>query len=161
MTCNCDIFSWREVAHLKHYSVSHFKGLTNLLYGNMFVLQDIGETALHLAVVREMGNSLHLVDFLVQNMPTQALDKVTLAPSDSTGSGSNTVLHLCALHDKPECMKLLLRSGADPTLRNAQDKTPLDIAQDRGHHTCEELVSHPPLLARFQCTGIRDLRPLS
>jgi len=110
----------------------------------MFVLQDIGETALHLAVVREMGNSLHLVDFLVQNMPTQALDKVTLAPSDSTGSGSNTVLHLCALHDKPECMKLLLRSGADPTLRNAQDKTPLDIAQDRGHHSCEELVSHPP-----------------
>jgi len=127
----------------------------------MFVLQDIGETALHLAVVREMGNSLHLVDFLVQNMPTQALDKVTLAPSDSTGSGSNTVLHLCALHDKPECMKLLLRSGADPTLRNAQDKTPLDIAQDRGHHSCEELVSHPTVLARFQCTGIRDSLPLS
>lgn len=103
---------------------------------------DIGETALHLAVVREMGNSLHLVDFLVQNMPTQALDRVTLAPLDTAGSGSNTALHLCALHDKPECMKLLLRSGADPTLRNAQDKTPLDIAQDRGHHSCEELLRH-------------------
>ncbi|PNF38102.1 Arf-GAP with SH3 domain, ANK repeat and PH domain-containing protein 1 [Cryptotermes secundus] len=103
---------------------------------------DIGETALHLAVVREMGNSLHLVDFLVQNMPTQALDRATLAPSDTTGSGSNTALHLCALHDKAECMKLLLRSGADPTLRNAQDKTPLDIAQERGHHTCEELLRH-------------------
>ncbi|PSN53333.1 hypothetical protein C0J52_04104 [Blattella germanica] len=103
---------------------------------------DIGETALHLAVVREMGNSLHLVDFLVQNMPTQALDRATLAPSDSTGSGSNTALHLCALHDKAECMKLLLRSGADPLLRNAQDKTPLDIAQERGHHTCEELLRH-------------------
>lgn len=99
-----------------------------------------------------MGNSLHLVDFLVQNMPTQALDRATLAPSDSTGSGSNTALHLCALHDKAECMKLLLRSGADPTLRNAQDKTPLDIAQERGHHTCEELVS----LYVFDgnCTGI-------
>jgi Arf-GAP/SH3 domain/ANK repeat/PH domain-containing protein len=133
----------------------------NLLYGHMFVLQDIGETALHLAVVREMGNSLHLVDFLVQNMPTQALDKFTLAPSDSTGSGSNTALHLCALHDKPECMKLLLRSGADPTLRNAQDKTPLDIAQDRGHHSCEELVSQPPVFAEFQCTGFRDFRHLS
>ncbi|GFG35696.1 hypothetical protein Cfor_04568 [Coptotermes formosanus] len=103
---------------------------------------DIGETALHLAVVREMGNSLHLVDFLVQNMPTQSLDRVTLAPLDSTGSGSNTALHLCALHDKSECMKLLLRSGADPSLRNAQDKTPLDIAQDRGHHSCEELLRH-------------------
>jgi Arf-GAP/SH3 domain/ANK repeat/PH domain-containing protein len=64
-----------------------------------------------------------------------------LAPSDMTGSGCNTALHLCALHDRAECMKLLLRSGADPTLRNAQDKTPLDIAQERGHHTCEELVS--------------------
>ena len=71
-------------------------------------------------------------------MPTQALDRATLAPSDS-----NTALHLCALHDKAECMKLLLRRGADPLLRNAVGKTPLDIAQERGHHTCEELVSIP------------------
>lgn len=54
--------------------------------------------------------------------------------------GSNTALHMCAIHDKAECMKLLLRSGADPSLRNAQDKTPLDIAQEKGHRTCEELV---------------------
>lgn len=38
-------------------------------------------------------------------------------------------------------MKLLLRSGADPTIRNAQVKTSLDIAKEKGHHTCEELVS--------------------
>lgn len=37
--------------------------------------QECGETALHLAVKREMGTSLHLVDFLIQNMPTNALDK--------------------------------------------------------------------------------------
>lgn len=55
--------------------------------------------------------------------------------------GNNTSLHLCAIHDKPECMKLLLRSGADPTIRNAQVKTSLDIAKEKGHHTCEELVS--------------------
>lgn len=48
---------------------------------------------------------------------------------------------MAALHDKVECMKLLLRSGADPILHNAQDKTPLDIAQERGHRACEELVS--------------------
>lgn len=47
---------------------------------------------------------------------------------------------MCAIHDKAECMKLLLRSGADPCLRNAQDKTALDIAQEKGHRTCEELV---------------------
>lgn len=55
--------------------------------------------------------------------------------------GSNTALHVCAIHDKAECMKLLLRSGADPSLRNALDKTPLDIAQEKGHRTCEELVN--------------------
>lgn len=55
--------------------------------------------------------------------------------------GSNTALHLCAFHDKPECMKLLLRSGADFSIKNGQDKTPLEIAQEKGHKTCEDLVS--------------------
>lgn len=38
-------------------------------------------------------------------------------------------------------MKLLLRSGADPSLHNALEKTPLEIAQEKGHKTCEDLVS--------------------
>lgn len=54
---------------------------------------------------------------------------------------SNTALHLCAIHDKAECMKLLLRSGADASIRNVLDKTPLDIAKEKGHRSCEELVS--------------------
>lgn len=45
------------------------------------------------------------------------------------------------MHDRVECMKLLIRSGADPMLKNAMDKTALDLAQERGHHACEELVS--------------------
>ncbi|XP_075237348.1 arfGAP domain of ASAP isoform X2 [Lycorma delicatula] len=98
---------------------------------------DYGQTALHLAVVREMGSSLHLVDFLVQNMTSAALDK----PTNPIGE-SNTALHLCAIHDKAECMKLLLRSGADSSLRNALDKSALDIAKEKGHRTCEELLRH-------------------
>lgn len=98
---------------------------------------DCGETALHLAIKREMGSSLHLVDFLIQNMPTSGLDKRT---NNINGGGSNTALHLCAIHDKPECMKLLLRSGADPSLHNALEKTPLEIAQEKGHKTCEDLL---------------------
>lgn len=39
--------------------------------------QDCGETALHLAIKREMGTSLHLVDFLIQNMSSVSLDKRT------------------------------------------------------------------------------------
>ncbi|KAK9505181.1 hypothetical protein O3M35_009290 [Rhynocoris fuscipes] len=100
---------------------------------------DCGETALHLAVIREMGNSLHLVDFLIQNMPAGAIDKQTTVQGDK---GGDSALHMAALHDKVECMKLLLRSGADPILHNAQDKTPLDIAQERGNRACEELIRH-------------------
>lgn len=85
-----------------------------------------------MAILREMGNSLHIVDFLIQNMPTGSIDKAT--------TEGDTALHLSAKHDKAEAMKLLLRAGADPTLRNKQGKTPLDIAQEVGHHTCQELV---------------------
>ncbi|XP_076662691.1 arfGAP domain of ASAP isoform X4 [Andrena cerasifolii] len=95
---------------------------------------DVGETALHLAILREMGNSLHIIDFLVQNMSTGGIDRTTI--------DRETALHLCARHDRAEAMKLLLRAGADPTHRNKQDKTPLDIAQEMGHHTCKELLSH-------------------
>lgn len=38
---------------------------------------DAGETALHLAVLREMGSTLHIVDFLIQNMPPKGLNKAT------------------------------------------------------------------------------------
>ncbi|XP_058805026.1 arfGAP with SH3 domain, ANK repeat and PH domain-containing protein [Phymastichus coffea] len=95
---------------------------------------DLSETALHLAILREMGNSLHIVDFLIQNMPTGSIDKAT--------TDGDTALHLSAKHDKAEAMKLLLRAGADPSLRNKQGKTPLDIAQEVGHHTCQELLNH-------------------
>ncbi|KAF6213619.1 hypothetical protein GE061_011340 [Apolygus lucorum] len=100
---------------------------------------EYGETALHLAVIREMGSSLHLVDFLIQNMPGGSINKQTSVIGDK---GGDTALHLASYHDKTECMKLLLRSGADPKLMNAKDKTPLDIAQERGHRTCEELLRH-------------------
>uniref|UniRef100_A0ABD2WMX4 ArfGAP with SH3 domain, ANK repeat and PH domain-containing protein n=1 Tax=Trichogramma kaykai TaxID=54128 RepID=A0ABD2WMX4_9HYME len=95
---------------------------------------DLCETALHLAILREMGNSLHIVDFLIQNMPTGTIDKTT--------TEGDTALHLSAKHDKAEAMKLLLKSGADPMLRNKQGKTPLEIAQEMGHHTCQELLNH-------------------
>ncbi|KAL0268563.1 UNVERIFIED_CONTAM: hypothetical protein PYX00_010454 [Menopon gallinae] len=103
---------------------------------------EMGETALHLAILREMGDSLHLVDFLVQNMSSSGLDKPTLLVQDNLENSLNTPLHLCAIHDKVECMKLLLRSGADPLRKNALNRTPLDIAIDKRHEICEELLRH-------------------
>nr|CAD7589556.1 unnamed protein product [Timema genevievae] len=123
--------------------ITHYEDDKDVAFLDMHhLLMEIGETALHLAVVREMGKSLHLVDFLVQNMPTQAIDKPTLHTLDASGSGFNTALHLCAIHDKPECMKLLLRSGADITLKNSQDKTPMAIAREQGNITCENLLHY-------------------
>lgn len=108
---------------------------------------DYGETALHLAVLREMGSTLHNVDFLIQNMPAHGLNRMTNAPGPVEMTGRNTALHLCALHDRRECLKLLLRSGADFELKNSQGKTPIDIAQEMGHEACSEL---------FQCAVRRE-----
>ncbi|XP_018326962.1 arfGAP with SH3 domain, ANK repeat and PH domain-containing protein isoform X2 [Agrilus planipennis] len=103
---------------------------------------ETGETALHRAIVREVGKSLPVVDFLVQNMSSQGIDKQTAPAVVPDSIGCNTALHLCALYDKVECMKLLLRSGADTAIRNSQDKTPLDIAKERGHYQCQELLQN-------------------
>ncbi|XP_016085493.1 arf-GAP with SH3 domain, ANK repeat and PH domain-containing protein 2-like [Sinocyclocheilus grahami] len=65
-----------------------------------------GETALHLAVRMVDRNSLHIVDFLVQNSGN--LDK-------QTAKGS-TALHYCCLTDNSECMKLLLRGKASASI---------------------------------------------
>ncbi|XP_053672463.1 arfGAP with SH3 domain, ANK repeat and PH domain-containing protein [Anopheles nili] len=103
---------------------------------------DFGETALHLAVLREMGSTLHIVDFLIQNMTAQGLNKQTNAPGPMDMTGKNTALHLCALHDRRECMKLLLRSGCDCDIRNSQNKLALDIAKEMGNEACKELIEH-------------------
>lgn len=101
---------------------------------------DNGGTALHLAILREMGSTLHIVDFLIQNMPPKGLNKSTNLPVVADAIGKNTALHLCTLHDRRECLKLLLRSGADYELKNSQNKTPLDISKEMGHTACYELI---------------------
>lgn len=59
------------------------KLLNNSLF--FFCYKEMGETALHMAILREMGDSLHLVDFLVQNMSSSGLDKPTLLVQDHLG----------------------------------------------------------------------------
>ncbi|CAH0767009.1 unnamed protein product [Diatraea saccharalis] len=97
---------------------------------------DCGETALHLAISREMGDgsSLHIVDFLVQNGGSQLLDKPT--------ANGMTALHLCAATDRTEPMKLLLKAGADITLKDGSGRTALQIAKQLGHHACQELLEN-------------------
>ncbi|XP_009694632.1 PREDICTED: arf-GAP with SH3 domain, ANK repeat and PH domain-containing protein 2-like [Cariama cristata] len=93
-------------------------------------LQEPGETILHLAVVLSDRTSLHIVDFLVQN--SGGLGKQT--------AEGNTPLHYCCSHNKPECVKLLLKAKANITIPNEAGETALDVARRMRHPLCEELL---------------------
>ncbi|XP_052539954.1 arf-GAP with SH3 domain, ANK repeat and PH domain-containing protein 1-like isoform X4 [Tympanuchus pallidicinctus] len=93
-------------------------------------LQEPGETILHLAVLLSDRTSLHIVDFLVQN--SGSLEKQTIV--------GNTPLHYCCFHNKPECLKLLLKAKASIITTNQAGETALDIAKRTRHHQCAELL---------------------
>ena len=105
-------------------------------------MQTLGETALHKAVVNATSKTLPIVDFLIQNMSSHGLNEVTGSPLSSDMIGRNSALHLAVIHDQVECLKLLLRSGVDTTLRNSQNKTAMDIAEEIGHHSCQDLLQN-------------------
>ncbi|XP_036306299.1 arf-GAP with SH3 domain, ANK repeat and PH domain-containing protein 1-like [Pipistrellus kuhlii] len=93
--------------------------------------QELGETALHLAVRTADQTSLHVVDFLAQNCGN--LDKQT--------AQGNTALHYCSMFQKPECLKLLLRRKLAVDVVNQAGETALDIAKRLKATQCEDLLS--------------------
>ncbi|XP_022538164.2 arf-GAP with SH3 domain, ANK repeat and PH domain-containing protein 1 [Astyanax mexicanus] len=93
-------------------------------------LQEKRETALHLAVLLADRTSLHMVDFLVHNCNNL----------DAQTSRGNTALHYCCLHNKTECLKLLLRAKANTHIKNEGGETGLDVARRLKHSHCEELI---------------------
>ncbi|MBN3325207.1 ASAP3 protein, partial [Atractosteus spatula] len=92
--------------------------------------QDLGETALHLAVRVAEKSSLALVDFLAQN--SGCLEKKI--------SEGNTALHYSCLYNKTECLKLLLKGKATLSTVNSAGETALDIAKRLHHTQCVELL---------------------
>ncbi|NXG24579.1 ASAP1 protein, partial [Grallaria varia] len=93
-------------------------------------LQEPEETILHLAVLLSDRTSLHIVDFLVQNSRSLAQQTVE----------GNTPLHYCCSHNKPECVKLLLKAKASTTITNKAGETALDVARRMRHPLCEKLL---------------------
>ncbi|KAJ8259577.1 hypothetical protein GJAV_G00171040 [Gymnothorax javanicus] len=94
-------------------------------------VQEKGETALHLAILLADRTSLHMVDFLVHNC--NHLDAQTVR--------GNTALHYCCVHNKTECLKLLLRAKANTHLKNEMGEAGSDIARRLKHTHCEELIN--------------------
>uniref|UniRef100_A0A3B3XFM0 Uncharacterized protein n=1 Tax=Poecilia mexicana TaxID=48701 RepID=A0A3B3XFM0_9TELE len=88
-------------------------------------IQEKGETALHLAVLFADRTSLHILDFLAQNCSNV----------DVQTSAGNTALHYSCLHNKSDCVKLLLRARANIHISNANTHS-LQQAQSNqfNHH---------------------------
>lgn len=124
----CDAVKSRDIFSLIHVYAEGVDLMETIQQTNQ---HEPGETALHLAVRMVDRNSLHIVDFLVQNSGN--LDK-------QTAKGS-TALHYCCLTDNSECMKLLLRGKSSVTITNDAGETPLDLAQRLRHTKCEELLT--------------------
>ncbi|XP_032848852.1 LOW QUALITY PROTEIN: arf-GAP with SH3 domain, ANK repeat and PH domain-containing protein 1-like [Tyto alba] len=93
-------------------------------------LQERGETILHLAVLLSDQTSSHIVDFLVQNSRNLAKQ---IAEDDM-------LLHYCCSHNKPKCVKLLLKAKANITITNKSGEMALDVARRLRHPLCEELL---------------------
>uniref|UniRef100_A0A8C2DQP7 ArfGAP with SH3 domain, ankyrin repeat and PH domain 3 n=1 Tax=Cyprinus carpio TaxID=7962 RepID=A0A8C2DQP7_CYPCA len=114
-----------EVHHV--YDTVRSKDLMSLLQlyaeGEDLSKPDLKETGLHLAVRMSEKTSLALVDFLAQNCG--CLEKKT--------AEGNTALHYCALYNKPECLKLLLKAKAVLHTVNSAGETALDIAKRLQH----------------------------
>uniref|UniRef100_A0A3Q1GES5 Arf-GAP with SH3 domain, ANK repeat and PH domain-containing protein 1-like n=1 Tax=Acanthochromis polyacanthus TaxID=80966 RepID=A0A3Q1GES5_9TELE len=90
-------------------------------------IQEKGETALHLAVLLADRTSLHILDFLAQNSNV-----------DTQTSAGNTALHYSCLHNKSDCVKLLLRARANTHI-NDLGETALDVSRRLKHNHCEAL----------------------
>ncbi|XP_032783427.2 arfGAP with SH3 domain, ANK repeat and PH domain-containing protein isoform X2 [Daphnia magna] len=99
-------------------------------FSKPFIDSNAGETALHMAIRRERGHSLHIVDFLVENASNL----------DATTVDGHTAVHYCALYNQPECLKLLLRSGANVAAETKDKKTAIDLAKEYGSTACETLI---------------------
>jgi Arf-GAP/SH3 domain/ANK repeat/PH domain-containing protein len=74
-------------------------------------LLDNGYNALHLVIEQEDLTSLHLVDFILSNGRNE--NEVDL--------GGNTPLHIAALTDNPQCIKLLLNHNSNVNLSESCD----------------------------------------
>uniref|UniRef100_A0A8C4IBR1 Un-named sa1614 n=1 Tax=Dicentrarchus labrax TaxID=13489 RepID=A0A8C4IBR1_DICLA len=117
-TKNCDIYSLIQL----------YAQRTELMFPSQ---QEKGETALHLAVLLADRTSLHILDFLAQNCSNV----------DVQTSAGNTALHYSCLHNKSDCVRLLLRARANTHISNNElGETALDMSRRLKHGHCEALL---------------------
>ncbi|XP_035517671.1 arf-GAP with SH3 domain, ANK repeat and PH domain-containing protein 2 [Morone saxatilis] len=119
-TKNCDIYSLIQL----------YAQRTELSQPLHTHIQEKGETALHLAVLLADRTSLHILDFLAQNCSNV----------DVQTSAGNTALHYSCLHNKSDCVRLLLRARANTHIKNELGETALDMSRRLKHGHCGALL---------------------
>ncbi|KAG7470206.1 arf-GAP with SH3 domain, ANK repeat and PH domain-containing protein 2-like isoform X2 [Solea senegalensis] len=119
-TKNCNIYSLIQL-------YAQRTDLTQPLHSH---IQEKGESALHLAVLLADRTSLHILEFLALNC----------ANVDVQTSSGNTALHYSCLHNKVDCVKLLLRARANTHIKNELGETALDVSRKLKHNHCEVLL---------------------
>ena len=93
-----------------------------------------GFTPLHSAVATDAGESdIEIVRMLLE----KGAD-----PNAKAQSGS-TPLHTVGFTGDRACVDLLLKHGADPAIKNNNEKTAGDIARERGHQEVSDSLASP------------------
>ncbi|KAM7422019.1 hypothetical protein PAMA_010209 [Pampus argenteus] len=93
-------------------------------------LDSLGTSDLLVAVLLADRTSLHILDFLAQNCSNV----------DAQTTSGNTALHYSCLHNKSDCVKLLLRARASTHIKNELGETALDVSRKLKHGHCEALL---------------------
>ena len=93
---------------------------------------ECGFTPLHFAVLEHL--SIDITKLLINNGANVNClsDEIPFYHAD-VGYSFATPLHLTVLKGKTDFAELLMRSGANHSIRNFQNKTPLDMAVERNN----------------------------
>ncbi|CAF0728831.1 unnamed protein product [Brachionus calyciflorus] len=83
------------------------------------------------------SDSLLIIDFLIQNRDFPK-NKYKIDYQDIDG---NTALHYCALYNRIDSTKLLLKSNANYKIKNQSGLTPIEIADNLTNIECENQIS--------------------
>jgi len=92
------------------------------------------------------GNSSPLHSAVRNNHPStvRLLLEYGASVNKKSKCNGNTPLHIAAANGYYDVAKLLLESGADKTILNDKDRTPYDLAVERGYQsTAEYIQTHP------------------
>jgi ankyrin repeat protein len=97
------------------------------------------------------GTPLHYAAAAIVDDPT-CIDFLVHkgAKVNATDNKNNTPLMVSAFFNKPKIMRYLIKQGADVTVRNDEHKDAFDVADEKEHEECREI-----LRKQFEKLGIK------